>query len=174
MNNIFFFNSFQEIFEINTNIFETNLINLTIVFLVILRFLGDAINSILIERRQTIINDLNQSNKKIESLQIELNNICSIVEIKKSQLTDVYDKRFLLFSNKKVTFFKKLENSLDQLNNSKKAIIYTQNQEVFTKTYNKIILLIFYRIFKFLRNINCKTRLLVWEYLLENPFNNEN
>ena len=83
MNNIFFFNSFQEIFEINTNIFETNLINLTIVFLVILRFLGDAINSILIERRQTIINDLNQSNKKIESLQIELNNICSIVEIKK-------------------------------------------------------------------------------------------
>lgn len=147
MNNLFFFNSFQEVFEINTNIFETNLINLVIVLLILFRFLGAAISSLLNERRETIINALEQSNDKVYFTQTKLVNVQSKLANTQTVIETMYNKRFLSFCEKKELFLLQVEKYTSQLHFFKINIIKNQIQKISTTIYNKVILIIFNKFF---------------------------
>ena len=85
MNDLFIFNtSFQDSFEINTNFFDTNLINLSIVLAIVIRFLGEALVNILEERKQVITKNLQDSNKKILVVKTRLSDVES--KLKQAQL----------------------------------------------------------------------------------------
>ena len=75
MNEILFSDGFQDLFELNTNIFDTNLINLSIVLFVVIRFLGEFLSNTLETRRKLIIDNLQNSNKKILLVKDELNKL---------------------------------------------------------------------------------------------------
>ena len=51
-------------FGINTNILETNVINLAVVIGVVVTFVGDALKSLLENRRQAILNNLKEADQK--------------------------------------------------------------------------------------------------------------
>ena len=51
-------------FGINTNIFETNIINLAAVIGVVISFVGSNLTAILDERKKTIVNNLEEANQR--------------------------------------------------------------------------------------------------------------
>ena len=59
--------------ELNLNIFETNLINLSIVLSVVFLVIGDAFKSALSERKNGILTALNEANERYEEAQNRLN-----------------------------------------------------------------------------------------------------
>ena len=105
MNTLFFFNSsFQDSFEINYDVFDTNLINLSIVLVVVVRFLGEAITNTLDQRKQTIIANLENSNKKVLIVKDKLNEVKLKLESTQEEMRNMYDSRFSTFVSKKETY----------------------------------------------------------------------
>ena len=66
--------------ELNLNIFETNLINLSIVLSVVFLVIGDAFKSALSERKNGILTALNEANERYEEAQNRLNAAVALLE----------------------------------------------------------------------------------------------
>ena len=62
-----------ESFGFNFNILETNLINLSVVLGIVISFGGNALRSLLDNRKQTILNNLEEADKKAAEAQEKLN-----------------------------------------------------------------------------------------------------
>jgi F-type H+-transporting ATPase subunit b len=52
-------------FTLNTDILETNLINIVLLVAILFKVVGDALKASLINRRQKIINDVNDAEKRL-------------------------------------------------------------------------------------------------------------
>jgi F-type H+-transporting ATPase subunit b len=139
MNDLLFSKTFQETFEFNTNIFETNLINLSIVLLIVIRFLGEALSNLLESRRQFIIKNLEDSNKKILLVKDELINTRTQLGKVKNEMTAIYDTRLVSFNNKKEIYLNQVESYSDQLKRLRNDIIDFQTKKVLTDVYDKLI-----------------------------------
>ena len=139
MNEILFSDGFQDLFELNTNIFDTNLINLSIVLFVVIRFLGEFLSNTLETRRKLIIDNLQNSNKKILLVKDELNKANLKLENTKLELTNVYDSRLINFQKQKTIFLDQVESYLIQINSLKDDVINGQTKKVLANIYNKIV-----------------------------------
>nr|AYQ94513.1 ATP synthase CF0 B subunit [Cylindrocapsa geminella] len=71
---MFLFHGFfiAEGFGINTNIFETNIINLTAVLGIVISFVGNNLTSILEERKKIILNNLQEATQRVLDAQEKL------------------------------------------------------------------------------------------------------
>jgi F-type H+-transporting ATPase subunit b len=55
---------FRQGFGFNTNLYETNILNLTVVLIVVIKVVGDALRTLLNERRQMILSTLQEADQK--------------------------------------------------------------------------------------------------------------
>jgi F-type H+-transporting ATPase subunit b len=55
---------FRQGFGFNTNLYETNILNLTVVLVVVVKVVGDALKTLLDERRQMILSTLQEADQK--------------------------------------------------------------------------------------------------------------
>ena len=75
--------------ELNTNIFETNLINLSIVLSVVVLVIGDAFKATLQERKNSILTALNEANERYEEAQNQLNAALALLEEAKEKAQSI-------------------------------------------------------------------------------------
>ena len=75
--------------ELNTNIFETNLINLSIVLSVVFLVIGDAFKATLQERKNSILTALNEANERYEEAQNQLNAALALLEEAKEKAQSI-------------------------------------------------------------------------------------
>ena len=110
MNTLLFFNnSFENSFEINHDIFDTNIINLSIVLVIVIRFLGEFITNTLDQRKQTIVTNLQNSNKKVIVVKDKLNEVKIKLESTQSEMSNIYNSRFSTLKSKKSTDLNQVE-----------------------------------------------------------------
>lgn len=62
-----------EHFGFNTNILETNVLNLAVVLAVVITYVGDALRGLLANRKQTILNTFQEANQRASEAQERLN-----------------------------------------------------------------------------------------------------
>ena len=140
MNDLFIFNtSFQDSFEINTNFFDTNLINLSIVLAIVIRFLGEALVNILEERKQVITKNLQDSNKKILVVKTRLSDVESKLKQAQLETTKLYDSRFSVFSRKKEELLNQVDSYLTQLQSLENEVVNSQTKKVLSDIYDKTV-----------------------------------
>lgn len=73
----------------NLNIFETNLINLSIVLSVVILVIGDAFKASLEERKNGILTALNEANERYEEAQEKLNAALALLEEAKQKAQSI-------------------------------------------------------------------------------------
>ena len=152
MNTLLFFNnSFENSFEINHDIFDTNIINLSIVLVIVIRFLGEAIANTLDQRKQTIVTNLQNSNKKVIVVKDKLNEVKIKLESTQSEMSNIYNSRFSTFTSKKSTYLNQVESYLNQLQLLRSDIIDCQTKKVLSDVYNETISVTFDKLYKNLR-----------------------
>ncbi|YP_778558.1 ATP synthase CF0 B chain subunit I (plastid) [Bigelowiella natans] len=140
MNDLFLFNnSFQDSFEINTDLFDTNIINLSIVLFVVIRFLGEALSDTLENRKQTIIDSLQNSNKKVYIVKNKLVEVKSKLELTQTEVENVYSSRFSYFKTRKQTLLEQVQSYLTQLQSLQKDSIEGQTKKVLSDVYDTTI-----------------------------------
>jgi F-type H+-transporting ATPase subunit b len=59
-------------FGINTNIFETNILNLAVVIAIVISFVGNNLTAILDERKKTILNNLQEATQRAQEAEEKL------------------------------------------------------------------------------------------------------
>ena len=75
--------------ELNLNIFETNLINLSIVLSVVFLVIGDAFKTALNERKNGILTALNEADERYEEAQNKLNATLALLEEAKEKAQSI-------------------------------------------------------------------------------------
>jgi F-type H+-transporting ATPase subunit b len=76
-------------FGINTNILETNIINLAAVVAIVVSFVGQNFTSILEERKKTIVNNLEEANKRAADSQEKLKIARTQLELAKKTADEI-------------------------------------------------------------------------------------
>ena len=60
-------------FGFNTNILETNVLNLAVVLAIVITYVGDALRGLLANRKQTILNNFREADQRASEAQDRLN-----------------------------------------------------------------------------------------------------
>lgn len=79
-------------FGINTNVFETNIINLTVVIAVVIRFVGGNLSTLLEERRNAIVKNLAEANQRAEQAAQKLEEAKAALELAKKKATQIREE----------------------------------------------------------------------------------
>jgi F-type H+-transporting ATPase subunit b len=83
-------------FGFNTNVFETNIINLAAVVGIVVSFVGNNLNSILQDRKNTILKNLQEANQRAIEAQEKLNQARIQLETAKKKKQKKFVKKVLL------------------------------------------------------------------------------
>ena len=79
-------------FGINTNVFETNIINLAAVIGVVISFVGSNLTAILEDRKKTIVNNLQEANQRALEAAEKLNLAKTQLESAKKKAKEIREE----------------------------------------------------------------------------------
>jgi F-type H+-transporting ATPase subunit b len=126
-------------FGFNTNILETNIINLAVVITVVISFVGDALRSLLETRKQTVLNNLLEADQRAIEAQEKLNRAQTQFEFAKKKAIEIRDQGFKTAEQEKLQTLNQAENDLARLEELKNETIKLQQQKALSQISQEVI-----------------------------------
>nr|YP_009240339.1 ATP synthase CF0 B chain subunit I [Gymnochlora stellata]BAU62473.1 ATP synthase CF0 B chain subunit I [Gymnochlora stellata] len=140
MNNLFFVSTgFQESFELNTDIFDTNVINLLIVVLIVIRFLGEALESTLENRYELLTSNVNNYLQKVILLKDKFTLVCENLRSISGEMDKIYETRFNVFTNEKQKILNDVKYSLERIDGLSSTVVQYQTKKALLEVYSHVI-----------------------------------
>nr|WGT92452.1 AtpF [Platydorina caudata] len=127
----------------NTNIFETNIINLAAVVGIVVSFVGKNLSSLLEDRKNTIVKNLQEANQRAIEAQEKLNAARAQLEIAKKKAQEIREEGVLRATQEINNVVSQHELRLARLEEFKQETLEFYQQKAFKQAYmyviNKII-----------------------------------
>lgn len=130
-------------FGLNTNLFETNILNLTVVVGIVVTVVGDAIRVLLDQRRNTVLLILQEVDKKAREAQQRLEEARKAVETARLRAHEIRIRAIQASDQEKLTAKKQLERDLQQLQEIREKILqleYQRTVQIITKEVTSLAL----------------------------------
>jgi len=131
--------TFGEGFGINTNIFETNIINLSAVIAIVFSFVGQNLTSLLDDRRKTILNNLEEANQRALEAKEKLDQAKNQLDLAKKKAVEIQEEGILRASQELNNVVEQHQSRLDRLNEFQEETIQFYQQKSFKKAILYII-----------------------------------
>jgi len=128
-------------FGFNTNILETNIINLAVVIAVVVTFVGDALRSLLENRKQTVLNNLREADQRATEAQEKLNQAQSQLELAKKKATEIREQGLVTAEQEKAQTIGQAEKDVLRLEELKEETIKLQQQKVVSQLSQQVVTL---------------------------------
>nr|AMN09290.1 ATP synthase CF0 B subunit [Ourococcus multisporus] len=126
-------------FGINTNIFETNIINLAAVVAVVVSFVGNNLNSLLEDRKKTILNNLEEASQRAAEAEEKLNQAKNQLEQAKKKAKEIREEGLLRATQEVNNCISQHEERLSKLEEFKQETIQFYQQKAFKQAYVYVI-----------------------------------
>jgi F-type H+-transporting ATPase subunit b len=126
-------------FGINTNIFETNIINLTAVVAIVISFVGKNLSSLLEDRRTTILNNLKEASQRAAEAQEKLNQAKNQLELSTQKAKEIREEGILRAKQEVTNCINQHEERLSKLQEFKDETIDFYQQKAFKQAYVYVI-----------------------------------
>nr|YP_009532101.1 ATP synthase CF0 subunit I [Volvox africanus]AXZ97343.1 ATP synthase CF0 subunit I [Volvox africanus] len=130
-------------FGLNTNIFETNIINLAAVVGIVVSFVGKNLSSLLEDRKNTIVKNLQEANQRAIEAEEKLNAARAQLEIAKKKAQEIREEGVLRATQEINNVVSQHELRLARLEEFKQETLDFYQQKAFKQAYmyviNKII-----------------------------------
>ena len=126
-------------FGINTNIFETNIINLAVVVGIAISFVGNNLNALLEDRRKTILNNLQEANQRATDAQEKLNAARAQLEVAKKKAQEIREEGVKRAASEINTVVSQHELRLAKLQEFKQETLQFYQQKAFKEAYLYVI-----------------------------------
>ena len=139
-------------FGINTNIFETNLINLAAVVGIVVSFVGNNLSALLEDRRKTILSNLEEANQRAVEAQEKLQNAKAQLELSKKKAQEIREEGVSRATNEIQTVVSQHEVRLANLEDFKNETIQFYQQKAFKEAYVYVVSRIMTRVRERLNN----------------------
>jgi F-type H+-transporting ATPase subunit b len=126
-------------FGINTNIFETNIINLAAVIGVVISFVGSNLTAILDDRKKTIVNNLQEANQRALEAAEKLNLARTQLESAKKKAKEIREEGISRASQEINTVVNQHEIRIAKLQEFKEETLSFYQQKAFKEAYLYVI-----------------------------------
>lgn len=133
------FSPLGEGFGINTNIFETNIINLTAVVAIVISFVGKNLSSLLEDRRTTILNNLKEASQRAAEAQEKLNQAKNQLQLATQKAKEIREEGILRAKQEVNNCITQHEERLSKLQEFKDETIDFYQQKAFKQAYVYVI-----------------------------------
>jgi len=139
-------------FGINTNIFETNLINLTAVVAVVVSFVGQNLTQLLEDRKKTILGNLEEASIRAAEAQERLSQAKAQLELAKQKAKEIREEGVLRATQEVNNCVAQHEARISQLDEFKNETVQFYQQKAFKQAYMYVISRIMSRVKERLNN----------------------
>jgi F-type H+-transporting ATPase subunit b len=126
-------------FGINTNIFETNIINLAAVVTVVVSFVGKNLTTLLDDRKKTILNNLQEANQRAKEAQEKLNTAKAQLELAKKKASSIREEGKKLAELSVNSCMQQHQERLQLLEEFKQETLQFYQQKAFKQAYIYVI-----------------------------------
>lgn len=126
-------------FGINTNIFETNIINLAAVVAIVISFVGKNLSALLEDRKKTIVNNLQEASQRAAEAQERLNVAKNQLELAKKKATEIREEGVLRATQEINNCVSQHEERLSKLEEFKQETVQFYQQKAFKQAYMYVI-----------------------------------
>ena len=128
-------------FGFNTNILETNVINLAVVIGVVVTFVGDAARELLKNRKETILNNLREADNRALEAQEKLNQAKSQLAVAQKKAVEIREQGVIAAEQEKKLCIKQAEEDAARLKQVKQDTIRLQQQKAIQQISQQIVTL---------------------------------
>jgi len=133
-------------FGINTNIFETNIINLAAVVGIVVSFVGNNLSALLEDRKKTILSNLEEAKKRALEAQEKLSNAKAQLELAKKKAQEIRQEGIARATSEINTVVSQHEIRLSKLDEFKNETVQFYQQKAFKDAYLYVVTRIMTRV----------------------------
>nr|WLG71309.1 ATP synthase CF0 B subunit [Chlorophyceae sp. KF-2023a] len=126
-------------FGINTNILETNIINLAVVIGVVVSFVGNALRSLLDERRRTILNNLQEASQRAAEARERLTEAKAKLESARTKAAEIREEGVLKANLEIDACLRQQEERMARLDEFKDETVQFYRQKAFKQAYAYVV-----------------------------------
>ena len=126
-------------FGINTNIFETNVINLAAVVAIVVSFVGSNLTALLEDRKKTIVNNLQEASQRAAEAEEKLNKAKNQLELAKKKAKEIREEGVLRAAQEVNSCVSQHEERISKLEEFKQETIQFYQQKAFKQAYVYVI-----------------------------------
>jgi F-type H+-transporting ATPase subunit b len=138
--------TFGEGFGFNGNVLSTNIINLAVVLGVVISFGGDALRSLLENRKQTIQTNLEQADKKAQEAEERLAKVKSRLERSQQTAREILEQGRLTADQEKKKSLEETQNDIARLEQTKEESVRLQQQKAVSQISKQVVGLAFQQV----------------------------
>jgi F-type H+-transporting ATPase subunit b len=126
-------------FGINTNIFETNVINLAAVVAIVISFVGKSLTSLLEDRKKTIVSNLQEASQRAAEAQEKLTQARNQLQLAQKKALQIREEGVLKSTQEISNCVSQHEQRLSLLDDFKQETIQFYQQKAFKQAYMYVI-----------------------------------
>ena len=126
-------------FGINTDIFETNIINLAAVIGIVISFVGSNLTAVLDDRKKTILNNLQEATQRALEAEQKLNQARTQLELAKKKAEEIRAEGISRATQEINTVVSQHEIRLSKLQEFKQETLSFYQQKAFKEAYLYVI-----------------------------------
>jgi len=144
-------------FGINTDVFETNIINIAILLFILFNFVGGALKASMAERKQTIIESVEGSENRINEARLRFDEAQKQLEQVELILTEIKNETKLVKSEMLKTEFSKANELITKQFASASRVIKDRERLIFYYVLRQVLQLTLFQAFRlFLLSVSIK------------------
>lgn len=117
-------------FGINTDLFETNILNLSVVLGIVVTFVGDALRTLLDQRRKIILSTLQEVDQKAKEVQQRLEEARESVETARFRAQEIRSQAVQTVEQENIAIQQTLKNDLSRLQERGRQRIQLERQRI--------------------------------------------
>ena len=128
-------------FGINTNIFETNVINLAVVITVVISFVGDAVRELLDNRKKTILQNICAADARAQEVQEKIQQAMAQLQAAEKKASEIRSQGLVSADREKKLCIQQAEEEATRLKQVKEDTIRLQQQKAIQQISQQIVVL---------------------------------
>ena len=133
-------------FGFNTNILETNVLNLAVVLAIVITYVGDALRGLLANRKQTILNNFREADQRASEAQDRLNQARLQLEKAKTKAEQISQQALFTVDQEKKQIISQTQEDIKRLSVLQQETLKFEQQKAQNELAQKLVRLALHQV----------------------------
>jgi F-type H+-transporting ATPase subunit b len=133
-------------FGFNTNILETNVLNLAVVLAIVITYVGDALRGLLANRKQTILNNFREADQRATEAQDRLNQARLQLENAKKKADEISQQAIFTVDQEKKHILSQTQEDIKRLSILQQETLKFEQQKAQNELAQKLVRLALHQV----------------------------
>ncbi len=133
-------------FGFNTNILETNVLNLAVVLAIVITYVGDALRGLLANRKQTILNNFREADQRASEAQERLNQARLQLEKAKTKADEISQQAVFTVDQEKKLILSQTQEDIKRLSTIQQETLKFEQQKAQNELAQKLVRLALHQV----------------------------